>query len=811
MTLACPAAADLRALLEERLAHEYEATLLAHVEECADCQAALERLTTIEVPSAARLAGAGPTHLLPNPTPPPARLGPFRLDRELGRGGMGVVYLAHHTRLRRPAAVKVIRSGAAATPEQVARFRTEAEAVAAVRHPNVIQVFETGEHEHSAWIALEYVPGGTLRERLNGRPLPPREAARLMAGVARGAAAAHERGIVHRDLKPGNVLLAGPDSGDPAGGPVPKVTDFGLAKLGDSSEHLTQTGMAIGTPHYMAPEQTIGQVAGPATDVYAIGAMLYECLTGRPPFDAVEQLALLNQVARQPPVPVRRLQPSVPRDLETVCLKCLEKEPARRYPSAAALADDLDRFLAGRPTAARPVSWAGHAARWCRRNRSLAGLAAALVMAVVAGGALVTWKWRVAEDERKRAEESATNELQAKRAIEEKLRLMTEAQVEQNFLIYEAAFRLKNDAPDAARRALVDGLGREADWMDRAGINDPKLQYRVRSTAGHAYRMLERYPEAIRQTEAALAEAETGYGPDSLCVVAALIELAALHELVGDRVAAADYRRRGLDVFDRMPDPDDAVRTDARNILMYWREWGREPQLAARLAERLLADARRRHPPDHPDVLEWVHELAWAELRSGRLVDALTHEREAALGLEAYFGAGHERCVGLAQNAQALMIFAGRTDSDLFALVRRTSGPDLPNPSLLALRGYELLAREQWAEAEPVLRECLKRREAADADSWLTFNTRAMLGGSLLGLGRVAEAERLLLEGYQGMKAREAKIPPGGRARLTEAANRLARLYRSTGRLDEAARWHIESAPREVGPVPREVAAGPAR
>ncbi|WP_171473573.1 WD40 repeat domain-containing serine/threonine protein kinase [Frigoriglobus tundricola] len=320
------------------------------------------------------------------------------MGRELGRGGMGVVYLAEHTRVRRVVAVKLIRAGEAARPEDVARFRREAEAVAALAHPNVVALYDAGEQDRVPWLALEYVSGGTLREHLGGRPLPPRAAAEIARGLARGAAAVHAAGVVHRDIKPANVLLA-PAAAD--GGPaVPKLTDFGLAK-DVAGAGVTMSGAVIGTPHYMAPEQArAGATVGAAADVYGVGAVLYEVLTGSPPFNGSDPVAVLHQVATRDPVPVRQLQPTVPRDLQTICHKCLEKDPARRYPSAAALAADLDRFLDGRPILARPVGAFGSGWRLARRNPVLSALVLALVAAVATGGVGVTWKWREAAGER---------------------------------------------------------------------------------------------------------------------------------------------------------------------------------------------------------------------------------------------------------------------------------------------------------------------------------------------------------------------------------------------------------------------------
>jgi eukaryotic-like serine/threonine-protein kinase len=302
----------------------------------------------------------------------------YEILGELGRGGMGVVYKARQTKLNRLVALKMILAGGHASPAALARFRAEAEAVAALQHPNVVQVYDYGEHDGLPYLAMEFVPGGTLAARVHDRPLPAREAAALMAGIADGVQAAHTVGIVHRDLKPENVLL---------GKEGPKVTDFGLAKKIDTADGLTATGAILGTPGYMAPEQAAGagKTADVRTDVYGLGAILYRILTGRPPFQAATMTEILMQVMVEEPVPPARLNPGVPADLETVCLKCLEKEPGRRYQTAAELADDLRRFLDGLPVTARRVSTIGRARRWARRNPMIAGLAAGLALVLVAG------------------------------------------------------------------------------------------------------------------------------------------------------------------------------------------------------------------------------------------------------------------------------------------------------------------------------------------------------------------------------------------------------------------------------------------
>jgi tetratricopeptide (TPR) repeat protein len=290
----------------------------------------------------------------------------YEILGELGRGAMGVVYQARQGGLNRIVALKMILAGSHAGPNELARFRTEAQAVARLGHPHIVHVYDVGEHEGKPFFSLEYCPGGGLDKKLKGTPLLPREEARLVETLARAMAAAHEKPVIHRDLKPANVLLT--EDG------TPKVSDFGLAKkLDEAGPSLT--GDVMGTPSYMAPEQARGDSKqGPAADVYALGAILYETLVGRPPFKAATVRETLNQVVSDDPVSPRLLQPKTPRDLETVCLKCLRKDPAKRYAAAEALAEDLRRFQANEPILARPVGWGERAAKWVRRRPVIAAL-----------------------------------------------------------------------------------------------------------------------------------------------------------------------------------------------------------------------------------------------------------------------------------------------------------------------------------------------------------------------------------------------------------------------------------------------------
>ncbi len=356
----------------------------------------------------------------------------------LGRGGMGVVYKARQEALGRIVALKMIVSGTHAGPDERARFLAEAAAVAQLHHPNIVQLYDFGRCGNLPYITLEFVEGGTLHARLKNGPVLAEEAARLIEQLALGMAHAHQHGIIHRDLKPVNILLgsradaenanpAAETAGTAAGATrisdvVPKISDFGLVKRLDEGEGLTATGAVVGSPEYMSPEQARGDKnIGPAADIYALGSILYVCLTGRTPFQGPTLLDTLSQVKNNEPVPPSHLQPRLPRDLETICLRCLHKEPQRRYASAQALAEDLRCFQAGEPIHARPVSQAERTAKWIRRHPAVSLLVSAIALVTLAGLLGIGWAyayalhgWGVAEDEKQRAddktEEALTNE-----------------------------------------------------------------------------------------------------------------------------------------------------------------------------------------------------------------------------------------------------------------------------------------------------------------------------------------------------------------------------------------------------------------
>lgn len=406
----CPEGERFVLLLTERLDSAEQAFIVGHVETCPRCQDRLETLTAgganpwdwpqwenlpadngkgNNPPPVRRRRPDWPT--LPTGARRPPTLGcvrsaispwplvpDFEILEELGRGGMGVVYKARQRSLNRLVALKMIRDGGRARPRDLARFRIEAKAVARLRHANILQIYEIGDESGLPFVALELLEGGSLEVRMAGTPQPGFRAAETLSILARATHAAHEAGIIHRDLKPSNVLFTCDG--------IPKITDFGLAKRLEEDDGYTESGQVMGSPSYISPEQARGRnrEVGPTADVYSLGAILYQMLTGRPPFRGTTPVETVMQVIHEEPVAPSRLLSKVPRDLETICLKCLDKEPRRRYASASDLADDLGRFLAGEPIRARPTPFWERGLKWTRR-RPTAAVLVALGVAIIVG------------------------------------------------------------------------------------------------------------------------------------------------------------------------------------------------------------------------------------------------------------------------------------------------------------------------------------------------------------------------------------------------------------------------------------------
>jgi eukaryotic-like serine/threonine-protein kinase len=365
---------------------------------------------------------------------PPGSFGEYELLREVARGGMGVVFCAWQRSLNRQVAIKMMLAGEFASPEFVKRFRQEATAAASLQHPNIVAIHEVGEYEGQYYFSMDFVEGKNLSELVKSGPLSPRQAARYLKSIAEAIHYAHQKGILHRDLKPSNILIDPLDQ--------PRVTDFGLAKQFNSESELTLTGQTLGSPAYIAPEQAFGRVSevDARSDIYSLGAVLYHLITGRPPFQGQTLHQVLLQTQSVEPVPPRRLNPGVPDDLQTICLKCLEKNPAKRYETARELGEDLGRFLLREPIVARPIGPAGKTVRWCQRRPMVAALAGAVVLLMIAlavASSIAAWRTELARRaearEREQIGQANLRLAQANRSLQESVTILELQRAEQSF------------------------------------------------------------------------------------------------------------------------------------------------------------------------------------------------------------------------------------------------------------------------------------------------------------------------------------------------------------------------------------------
>jgi tetratricopeptide (TPR) repeat protein/tRNA A-37 threonylcarbamoyl transferase component Bud32 len=647
------------------------------------------------------------------PAPPPTIPG-YEILGRLGQGGMGVVYKARQIKLGRLVAVKMVLAGAHAGEEELARFRREAEAVAHLQHPHIVQIYEVGEAEGLPYLALEFMEGGSLDQHTSGTPQAARPAAQLLETVARAVHYAHERGVVHRDLKPANILLsfsreprasAAADAlarGSRLNETVPKITDFGLAKRLDRQTARTRTGAVLGTPSYMAPEQASGvtKQVGPAADVYALGAILYELLTGRPPFKAPTPMETALQVLSDEPVSPSRLQPKLPRDLETICLKCLRKEPHRRYASAAALADDLRRWQDGRPIQARPVAGLERLWYWARRNKRTAVLAGSVLLlllgvAVVASGATL-WIYQ----------EQVRTESERRRADLMSRRMRAERDQKQEALKAEARRRRQaRDALDAMSSQVIDEwLGKQKDLL-------PEHK-------AFLHKALAAYEEFAR---------ETGQDEASRAgVAAAYLRVGGIRRSLGQakgaktayRRSQALYRRLAAD-FPHQPAYRQQLVQSSNSLANLLAETG-FPQ-AAEAAFRAALAVAKQLAADLPNRSEYRQLLAQSHNSLGILLQNTSRPKAA----EAAFRQS------LALRKQLAADFANRPD------YRRDLAASHNN------LGWLLVAMGQPKKAEMAFREALAlyKQLAADFPNRLDYRQRLALARNNLG-NLLAETDR---------------------------------------------------------------------
>jgi len=747
----------------------------------------------------------------------------YEFLRPIGRGAMGVVWLAREKRLDRLVAVKLIPSGG--DPQLAPRLLREAQAAARLSHPHIVAVHALGGTGPSTYFAMDFEEGGNLEEHLQGRPLVPRVAAELAAKLAGALAHAHAMGILHRDLKPTNVLLSG------AGEPL--LSDFGLAGPLEGRGDLTRPGVLAGTPAYLAPELLGGiDRATPQTDIYGLGMILYVCLTGIPPFADASAGALLRRVANDEPVAPRLIRPGIPRDLETITQKCLEKSPARRYPTAAAVQDELGRFLRHEPIRARPVRAPEKALRWCRRHPGAAtalALGAVILLLLAVGGPLVALRLE-------RSRRSAADAAATATAIADFL---------QNDLLAQASPDTQPDR-DLKLRTVLDHAAAaiETRFADR-----PVVEAAIRETLGDTYFALGEYGLAQHHFERALSLREPAPGAEpSPAALTSMNALASTYYRQGKIDQAKVLYMQVLNSAHGSVSPENANAIEAMNVLAgidqiegQYAEGeallkealalsqragrGEAPttlvlmnNLASTVALRgdyakaaeVLADLRkiriRVSGPDHPDTLTVEINLAYMYRLSGRLAEADALDRQIVSAERRVAGPEHLFTLiaiadlALVCQTEGRLAEADTWASQALAIARRTLGA--ANPQTVRLGGElgEILVLEQQSDrAEQVLRSAIADAGPPGASGWRGAILNSRLGEALTNLHRFPEAEQALIGACLTLQRETAKIPIWNRFEVEKARGRLFRLYTEWGKPEKARAWAPPAAEPSAG------------
>ncbi len=857
---------------------------------------------------------------LPIPRPitegPGTRIGPYKLREKIGEGGMGVVYLAEQEKpVRRKVALKIIKPGMD-TEQVVIRFEAERQALAIMDHPSIARVFDAGATDTGRpYFVMELVKGVPITHYCDTVHLTPRERLELFIPVCQAIQHAHQKGIIHRDVKPSNVLVTMQD-----GKPVPKIIDFGIAKATEQKlterSLFTQHGTIMGTLEYMSPEQAelSAMDVDTRTDVYALGVLLYELLTGSTPLDRkhlresgyVEILRRIRE--EEPPRPSTRLSdwherlPSVAAqrkmeparltklvrgELDWIVMKAIEKDRTRRYETASGFARDIERYLGGDPVEAGPPSAGYRLRKYARKHRVALYTAAAFAAMLAAAAAESTWQALLATSARNEAQAAyqRSRENEAKAIEQEALARRSAAESEAVLTFFQ------EKVLSAARpEGLGGGLGKDATIRNALDAAEPTIagsfteqpivEASVRDALGLTYWHLGEPVMAIRQLERAVELRQSKFGPDHLGTLRSRGHLALFYTYAGRTAEAIPLLEELIRLLSTKVGPDDPDTLNSRNNLANaFLDAGRTSDGIALHEETLKLRTTKLGPdhsdtlmsrnnlatayldcgrtteafalnkenlnllnsklgPDHPHALISRHNLANAYLAAGRTNEAITLHEENLKLLTSKLGPDHPNALNSRNNLASAYSAAGRTADtiamDEGTLRLRTSrlGPyhpdtlrsrhNLANAYLAAGRTAEAttfheetlnlrtsklgsdhpdtltsrnnLARAydaagSFARSEPILRECLATRERIQPDDWSTFDTSSQLGGSLLGQKKFAEAEGLVLQGFQGMKARESKIPAPARIRLAEAGGRVVKLYEALGQPEKAAEW----------------------
>ena len=779
---------------------------------------------------------------------PLPRIPGYEIQAVLGKGGMGIVYRAVQASLKRTVALKMLR-GLGAGTEELQRFRQEAEAIARLRHPNFVQIHEIGTAEEQPFFSLEYIEGGSLDRVVQGQPQNPVLAAGLIETLARAMAHSHQEGIVHRDLKPANILLQIADcrlqiektSSTPADefadksaicnlqSAIPKITDFGLAKQMESDSQQTKSGAVMGSPSYMAPEQAEGRLKdiGPATDIYALGAILYELLTGRPPFRGANTVETLDMVRSREAVAISRLVRSVPRDLETICLKCLQKEPHRRYSSCQELADDLRRFQEGKPIRARAVSNWERGVKWVKRRPLVASLLSLLVLVTAGAFAIILWQLQETEHARREAETNAQSYLKARdeaRANEKAFKAAAkraEAEADNARTKEMEAVRERNTAKEVSRMLIglfqtadplgLEGLGFRAgrekggqltarELLDIAAkkvevelAKQPVVQATMLDNLGNVYRSLGLLDKARPLLEKGLALRQKHLGNRHEDTAASLHHLAWLFHDQGKFRKAEKLYRQALAIRDQRLGKDNLESAKTMFNLAWVVSHQFDRPSAARLKEaeqlfrQVLKNRKEKLGPNHRQVGMTMAALAMIVFEKNQveamvfagqamsILERAENKDAASSGMMDYFFALRARQKGQLEEAEKLYRNVLGRASDLL-------GEEHPLVGIL-LGDFAGLLRKKGdlAGAEKALRQALDigRRSPLRAHPLMIEGLLA-LGDHELKLGRTSPAESLFREALDiALQIQRPDLAQGPRERLIN-------LLRSQKRLDEA-------------------------